>query len=63
MNVSKNFCGGEFQFFFEMKEEYKVFCVKILMLFIDIIYLSLIIEIGVYLKYSTPNPLWKLLKM
>ena len=53
----KAFAVESFNFFLEMKEGYKVFCVKILMLFIDIIYLSLIIEIGVYLKYSTPNPL------
>ena len=31
VDVSSNVCDGERQFCFEMKEGYKVFCVKILM--------------------------------
>ena len=30
MDVSKNVCDGERQFFFEMKEKYKVSCAELL---------------------------------
>ena len=31
MDVSKRFCDGEHNFFLEMKEECKVFCVKLVL--------------------------------
>ena len=30
MDVSKSICDGERKFLFEMKEEWKVFCVKVI---------------------------------
>ena len=54
MDVSKKFGDGERQYFSEMMEGYKVSCVKILMF-------GYITNIGIYLKYCTPDNVvkWK----
>ena len=55
MDISKRICDREGKFVFEMKEGNKVSCVKILVL---LNYW----EVGIYLKYSTPHTLLKILK-
>ena len=56
VDISKNLWDGERKFFFNMKKEYEVPCVK---LFIQLIYQ----EVSIYLKYYKPHLLLKIVEM